>query len=59
MTVSDTDDEVRVQITTAGQITIPKRFRGDEDAYHLEIKDDNGQRQFVLTPLVFKRASEI
>jgi bifunctional DNA-binding transcriptional regulator/antitoxin component of YhaV-PrlF toxin-antitoxin module len=36
------------ELTTGGQITVPKAIRGDEDAYVIET-DEHGR--FVLTPV--------
>jgi bifunctional DNA-binding transcriptional regulator/antitoxin component of YhaV-PrlF toxin-antitoxin module len=43
------DEELPVvEITSGGQITVPKALRGNEDGYTIEKRDDG---RYILTPL--------
>lgn len=55
VTTSSTDEKPIAEISTGGFITIPKRMRGNEDAYTVE-KDENGR--FILTPVKVQQTCE-
>lgn len=55
VTTSSKEEKPIAEISKGGFVTIPKRLRGNEDAYTIE-KDEHGR--FVLTPVKIEQTCE-